>query len=78
MWGYFDLARIIHDGSWRNCQDAKRDGHAEPYEAEAYLKQYVEVAGSELARLAAGTLQPSPSQRRLGNCSGSVPKQIAG
>jgi len=27
------LARIIHEGSWRNRQDAKRDGRAEPREA---------------------------------------------
>jgi len=44
------LAHIIHDGSSRNCQDAKRDGHAEPREAEAYLKQYVEAARGEPAR----------------------------
>ena len=34
----------------RNRPDAKRDGHAEPRESEAYLKQYVEIARSEPAR----------------------------
>ena len=29
-----------------------RDGHAEPWETEAYLKQYVEVTKGEPARLA--------------------------
>jgi hypothetical protein len=43
------LTHIIHDGSWRNRQDAKRDGCAEPREAEAYLKQYVEVSQREPA-----------------------------
>ena len=31
------LARIIHDGSWRNCAVALRDGHAESRGPEAYL-----------------------------------------
>jgi putative addiction module killer protein len=44
------LARIIHDGSSRNCGVAKRDGHAEPRGAEAYLKQYVDAARGEPAR----------------------------
>jgi CheY-like chemotaxis protein len=30
------LTRIIHDGSWRNCAVALRDGHAEPRGTEAY------------------------------------------
>jgi hypothetical protein len=50
----FTLAHIIHDGSSRNRQDAKRDGRAEPREAEAYLKQYVEAVRGEPARLATG------------------------
>jgi hypothetical protein len=46
------LACIIHDGSSRNRQDARRDGRAERREAEAYLKQYVEVtAGVRLYTL---------------------------
>lgn len=49
------LAHIIHDGSWRNRQDARRDGRAERRETEAYLKQYVEVTRGEPARLAAET-----------------------
>jgi len=36
-----------------------RDGRVEPREAEAYLKQYVEAARDEPARLDAGTLHPS-------------------
>ena len=44
------LARIIHDGSSRNRQDATRDGHAERRETKAYLKQYVEVMRSEPGR----------------------------
>jgi regulator of protease activity HflC (stomatin/prohibitin superfamily) len=48
------LAHIIHDGSSRNRQDATRDGRAEPREAEAYLKQYVEAARGEAARVATG------------------------
>jgi hypothetical protein len=31
------LARIVHDGSWRNRAVALRDGHAEPRGPEAYL-----------------------------------------
>ena len=31
------LARIIHDGSWRNRAVALRDGHAEPRGPESYL-----------------------------------------
>ena len=49
-----------------------RDGRAEPRGAEAYLKQYVEGARGEPARLDAGTLHPSWSQRRIGGCSRSV------
>jgi hypothetical protein len=52
---------MIHDGSRRNCAVALRDGHAEPREAEAYLKQYVEVARGEPARLAARN--PRPARR---------------
>ena len=44
------LACIIHDGSSRNRAVASREGHAEPRENEAYLKQYVEVARGEPAR----------------------------
>ena len=45
------LTRMIHDGSLRNRQDAKRDGHAESRKAEAYLKQYVEALRDEPVRL---------------------------
>ena len=48
------VARIIHDGSWRNHAVAWRDGRVEPREPEAYLKQYVEGTSGEPARLAAG------------------------
>jgi hypothetical protein len=65
------LAHIIHDGSRRNRQDATRDGRAEPREAEAYLKQYVEAARGEPGRLAAGHRQPGLPQRRIGGCSRS-------
>jgi hypothetical protein len=41
---------MIHGGSLRNCGDAKRDGRVEPREAEAYLKEYVEVERGEPAR----------------------------
>jgi hypothetical protein len=51
-YGYAALTRIIHDGSSRNCEDATRDGRVEPQEAETYLKQYVETARGEPARLA--------------------------
>ncbi len=44
------LARIIHDGSWRNRAVALRDEHADPPETEAYLTQYVEAARGEPAR----------------------------
>ena len=44
------VARIIPDGSSRNRQDARRDGRAEHREAEAYLKQYVEVTRGVPAR----------------------------
>jgi CheY-like chemotaxis protein len=30
------LTRIIHDGLWRNCAGALRDGHAESRGPEAY------------------------------------------
>ena len=66
------LARIIHDGSSRNRQDAMRDGHAERRGTKAYLKQYVEVARSEPARLAAAKPRPGLSQRRIGGCSRNV------
>ena len=49
MWT-LTLARIIHDGSWRNCEVALRDGHAEPRGTEAYLNQYVEVRRGEPVR----------------------------
>ncbi len=49
------LARIIHDDSRRNRQDARRDGRAEPREAEAYLTQYVEATRGEPARLGAAS-----------------------
>ena len=61
------LARIIHDGSSRNRAVAKRDGHAEPHEAEAYLKQYVEAAQGEPASRHAGWLQ-----RRMRDWSRSI------
>ena len=38
----FILARIIHDGSWRNRAVARRNRRAEPRGREAYLKQYVD------------------------------------
>ena len=37
------LARLIHDGAWR-------DGYAEPQETEAYLERYVEAARGKSAR----------------------------
>jgi len=68
----FHAARIVHDGSSRNCGVAKRDGRAEPREAEAYLKQYVDAARGEPARR--HTVQPYAglSQRRIRDCSRSV------
>jgi hypothetical protein len=45
-----ELARIIHDGSSRNRAVARRDGHAEPREGEACLKQHVETLRGEPAR----------------------------
>ena len=47
------LARITHDGSWRNCGVASRDGRAEPRGTEAYWKQYVEGLNGEPARVPA-------------------------
>ena len=44
------LSPHIHDGSWRNRLDAKRDGRAESRETEAYLKQYVDRPSGEPAR----------------------------
>ena len=44
------FARIIHEGSRRNCRDAKRDGCAEPRGRETYLKQYVDRSRGEPAR----------------------------
>ena len=49
-----------------------RDERVEPREADAYLKQYVEVARGEPARLAAESPQPSLSQRRMLSCSRSL------
>jgi hypothetical protein len=48
-----------------------RDERVEPREADAYLKQYVEVVRGEPAHLAAESLQPSLSQRRMLSCSRS-------
>jgi hypothetical protein len=45
------LARIIHDGSWRNRAVATRDRRAEPRGKEAYLKQYVDRPNGEPACL---------------------------
>ena len=66
------LARIIHDGSRRNCGVALRDGRVELRGREAYLKQYVDRPSSEPARLRAETPHASLSQQRIGNCSRSV------
>ena len=52
------IARIIHDSSSRNRVVAwpsasprgERDGHVEPRETDAYLKQYVEATRGEHAR----------------------------
>ena len=54
-------ARFIHDGSLRNHAVASRDGRVEPGEPKAYLKQYVEGASGEPARLAAAKPRPSLS-----------------
>ena len=51
------LARIIHDGSSRNCGVALRDGRVEPRGTEAYLKQYVEGLSGEPARLHRNPMQ---------------------
>ena len=48
------LARIIHDGSWRNRAVATRDRRAEPRGREAYLKRYVDRLNGEPACLDAG------------------------
>ncbi|MSQ77797.1 MAG: helix-hairpin-helix domain-containing protein [Nitrospiraceae bacterium] len=45
------LTRIMYDGSSRNHAVASRDGRVETGEPEAYLKQYVEGASGEPARL---------------------------
>ena len=69
---FAQLAHIIHDGSSRNRQVARRDGHAERRGTEAYLKQYVEVRRGEPARQAAVKAQPGLSEWRIGGCSRSV------
>ena len=46
-----------------------RDGRVEPQEAETYLKQYVETARGEPARLAARKPWPGLSERRIRSCS---------
>ena len=63
------LARIVHDGSSRNHAVASRDGRAEAGDPEAYLKQYVEGASGEPARLHAGRLHAGLSQQRIRDCS---------
>jgi hypothetical protein len=67
-----DLARIIHDGSLRNCGVALRDGRVEPRWREAYLKQYVDRPNGEPAHLRAETPHAGLSQQRIRNCSRSV------
>ena len=42
------LARIIHDGSSRNRQDALRDGHAEARGTKAYLNSTSRSRGTSL------------------------------
>ncbi len=64
---FYDVTCIIHDGSSRNRQDARRD-NIRHREAEAYLKQYVEVTRGELPP-AGAKLRPRWSQRRIGGCS---------
>ena len=49
---------MIRDDSSRNRQDAMRDGRVEPREAEAYSKQYVEVARGEPAQPAVRSQRP--------------------
>ena len=66
------IARIIHDGSSRNRAVAKRDGHAESHEAEAYLKQYVEAARGEPVRRHVGQSRAGLSQRRMRDWSRSI------
>ena len=51
--GMMRLARIIHDGSWRNRAVATRDRRVEPRGREAYLKQYVDRPNGEPACLGA-------------------------
>ena len=46
-----------------------RDGCVEPREAETYLKQYVEAARGEPARLAVHKSRPGLSERRIRGCS---------
>ena len=64
-----EAARMIHGGSLRNCGDAKRDGRVEPREAEAYLKEYVEVGRGEPARQYVGYEHTGLSKRRVRSCS---------
>ena len=66
------LARIIHDGSWRNRAVAMRDRRAELRGREAYLKQYVDRPSGEPACLNAGPPRPGLSQRRIRDWSRSV------
>ncbi len=46
--------------------------HAEPLEAEAYLKQYVEAVRGEPARQHTPEAHAGLSQRRVGGCSRSA------
>jgi hypothetical protein len=65
-------AHILHDGSSRNHEVAKRDGRVEPRGAEAYLKQYDEGLRGEPARWHAMKPHASLSQRLMHDCSRSV------
>jgi len=68
----FDKLRVLSTSAGRNCQDAMRDGYAEPWEAEAYLKLYVEASKGEPVRLATSKPWLGLSQRRIGSCSRTV------
>jgi hypothetical protein len=67
VFGLCPLVHIIHDGSSRNRVVALRDGYVEPRAAEAYLKQYVEVARGEPARR---RLVTAANPRLQQKCSG--------
>ena len=70
--GVAGLVRIIHDGSSRNREVAKRDGRVEPRETETSLKQSVEATSGEPARQHAAQPRTGLSQRRIRDCSRSV------